>query len=155
MTSALAAFFSWYYRTFPVNATFIGVHDHDHRLPDFSPHGTTDAVATLKTLRARFRHLPPEPLTDAERMDRRLAEGALDILAWELGSQHFHRGNPCVYTGEAVLGVMALLLRPFAPLEVRVAAAVQRMMALPAFLAQGAANVTRAPAAWTARASGW
>jgi uncharacterized protein (DUF885 family) len=152
LASALDAFFDWYYRTYPVNATFIGIHEHDHRLPDFSPHGTADALAAVQAIRARLRRLPPEPLTDAERLDRRLAEGALDILAWESGSRHFHQGNPCVYTGEAVFGVMALLLRPFAPLEVRLRGAVERMKAIPAFLEQGRANVRRAPAAWTARA---
>ena len=150
--AALAAFFDWYYHTYPVNATFIGVHDHDHRLPDFSPDGAGNAADALDALRARFRHLPPEPMTDAERLDRTLAEGALDVVSWEAGSRHFQRGNPCVYTGEAVFGVIALLLRPFAPLGVRVEAALERMRAIPGFLAQGRANVTRAPAAWTARA---
>jgi len=152
LASALDEFFDWYYRTYPVNATFIGIHNYDHRLPDFSEHGAGDALAALDALRARFRQLPAEPLTDAERLDRNLVERSLDIQVWESGSRHFHRGNPCVYTGEAVFGVMALLLRPFAPLEVRVEAAVARMMAIPALLAQGRANVRRAPAAWTARA---
>jgi len=33
--SALAGFFDSYYRLRPVNATFTGVHDFDHRLPDW------------------------------------------------------------------------------------------------------------------------
>jgi len=152
LASALDSFFDWYYRINPVNATFIGVHDYDHRLPDFSEHGAGDALAALDALRAQFRHLPPEPLTDAERLDRSLVEGALDILVWESGSRHFQRGNPCMYTGEAILGVIALLLRPFAALEARVEAAVERTMAIPAFLTQGRTNVRRAPTAWTARA---
>ncbi|MGH2399911.1 MAG: hypothetical protein ACRDF6_08700, partial [bacterium] len=82
LSSALDAFFDWYYRTNPVSATFIGVHDHDHRLPDFSPRGTADTLSALETLRTRFRKLPPEPLTGIEQLDRRVVEGALDIHAW-------------------------------------------------------------------------
>lgn len=152
LASALDAFFDWYYRTHPGNATFIGIHDHDHRLPDYSPQGIEGTLAALAALRARFRGLPEEPMSDAERLDRYQAEGTLDIQAWEFASPHFYSGNPCVYTGEAVFGVIALLLRPFAPLEMRVGAAIERMHAIPAFLAQGRARVRRAPAAWTQQA---
>jgi uncharacterized protein (DUF885 family) len=150
LTAALDAFFAWFYRTFPVSATFIGVHEYDHQLPDFSPTGVADGSAKL---RDQFRRLPDEPLTDAERLDRIVAEGVLEVLGWEAGSQHFAAGNPCIYTGEAIFGVIVLLLRPFAPVDVRVEAATDRMMAIPAFLAQGRANVQRAPAPWIERAA--
>ena len=32
----LDRFFDSYYQSHPVNATFIGHHEHDHRLPEFS-----------------------------------------------------------------------------------------------------------------------
>ena len=41
----LDRFFAHYYATRPVNATFIGVHDHDHALPDFSPAATARQLA--------------------------------------------------------------------------------------------------------------
>jgi len=152
LASALDAFFAWYYRTHPVSATFVGVHDHDHVLPDASPDGIRRARDGLEELRARFRRLPSEPMSGAERVDRLLAEGALDVQAWEFAGSHFWSGNPCLYTGEAIFGVIALLLRPFAPLEERAAAAVERMQAIPLFLRQARENVRLAPRAWTARA---
>src|SRR5439155_18869582 len=75
-------FFAAYYRRRPVNATFIGVHDHDDRLPDLSEPGVGDTVAEIATLRRRLRDLPPEPLTAAEALDRRLAEAFLEIQQW-------------------------------------------------------------------------
>src|SRR2546428_13401734 len=51
----LDTFFAWYYRTFPVNATFIGVPEHDDCLPDFSEGGTVHALAGIGTLLARVR----------------------------------------------------------------------------------------------------
>ena len=152
LSAALDAFFDWYYRTYPVNATFIGAHAHDARLPDYSDNGVAHAIAGIETLKERLRSLPPEPLTEAEALDRRLAEGYLDIQQWEHTSSHFHRGNPCVYTGEAIFGVMVLFLRPFAPLAARVDAAIERMMAIPGLLAQGRRNVRGSPRAWTDRA---
>jgi len=87
-------FFASYYAHRPVNATFIGMHAHDERLPDYSGQGAGDA----ETLLARLAALPPEPLIESQAIDRQLAEGFLEIARWELRSRHFQRGNPCVYT---------------------------------------------------------
>src|SRR5579884_566427 len=145
-------FFASYYRHRPVNATFIGVHTYDDRLPDYSDDGVGDAAADMEALLARLRALPPEPLTEAEALDRRLAEGFLRIQLRELASDHFHRGNPCVYTGEAAFGIISLLLRPFAPLRERIASVRARLDRVPRLLRQGQAAVRRAPAAWIDRA---
>ena len=48
----LDAFFESYYRLRPVNATFTGVHEHDHRLPDWSPDGLAAALDEMRRLRA-------------------------------------------------------------------------------------------------------
>jgi len=148
----LDAFFDAYYRRRPVNATFTGVHQFDDRWPDYSLRGADETVAEMGTLLRRLRALPPETLTVAEALDRRLAEGFLEIGLWEYSSTHVHRGNPSLYIGEAVFGVMALFLRPFAPLAQRVESAVARLTALPALLEQGRDNVRQAPLAWTERA---
>src|SRR3989442_4142236 len=48
----LGAFLESYYRLRPVNATFTGIHDHDHRLPDWSPDGLASAVDEMRALPA-------------------------------------------------------------------------------------------------------
>lgn len=155
MATTAAAFSAWldeffaaYYRRRPVNATFIGVHDDDHLLPDLSESGVGETVAELATLRRRLAELPPEALTPAEALDRRLAAGYLEIQQWEFDSGYLHRRNPSFYTGEAIFGVMSLLLRPFAPLAGRVDAAIARLEAIPALLACGQENVREAPPWW-------
>ena len=151
-TAVLDAFFTAYYRRCPVSATFIGVHDYDDRLPDYSERAMADAAAEREAIHRRLRALPAEPLTQAEGLDRTIVEGCLEIQAWEDGAPHFYRGNPCVYTGEAIFGVVSLFLRPFAPLSQRVEAATARMRGIATLLAQGKTNVRRAPGAWVERA---
>ena len=148
----LDEFLASYYRHRPVNATFIGVHDYDHRLPDLSPSAVDDCQSEMRGLLARLEKLPTEPLSEAQSMDRRLAEGFLKIQLWEYQSRHFHRGNPSFYTGEAIFGLLSLFRRPFAPFRQRLDAALERMNAVPAFLEQGKANVQQSPSAWTERA---
>ncbi|MGI8690895.1 MAG: DUF885 domain-containing protein [Thermomicrobiales bacterium] len=141
-------FFAAYYRRRPVNATFIGVHDHDDILPDFSAAGVAETMAEMTALLGDLRGVAaPETPTD-----RTLAEHFLTLQLWEFGSRHFQGGNPCVYTGEAIFGVLSLFLRPFTPLSERVDAAIARMEAIPAFLATAAQNIPSAPPTWTERA---
>ena len=118
--AVLDEFFAAYHRRRPVSATFIGIHDYDDRLPDYSARGVADVVAEMEGMRSRLRGLPPEPLSESEVLDRTLAEAFIDVQTWEYASAHFVQENPCVYTGEAVFGVIALFLRDFAPLARRV-----------------------------------
>jgi len=148
----LDAFFASYYRRRPVNATFVGVHGYDDRLPDLSEAGCADTAAEAAGLLAQLRALPTEQLNTAERLDRQLAEGFLEIQAWEASSRHFAWGNPSLQTGEAVFGVLSLLLRPFAPLAERLDHATARLDAILRLLDDGRALVHDAPAAWCARA---
>ncbi|MGD8322367.1 MAG: DUF885 family protein, partial [Gemmatimonadota bacterium] len=146
------AFFASYYMRRPVNATFVGVHEYDHRLPDLSENGAGDTLADMETLLQGSRDLDPAVLEPVEQVDLRLARGFLRIQLRELESRHFLQGNPSLYTGEAIFGVMSLFLSDFAPLEARVESAVQRLEAVPALLAQGRDRIREAPMVWTQRA---
>jgi len=147
-------FFAAYYRRRPVNATFIGVHEHDAALPDLSERAVEEALGEMEGLLRRLRALPSAhgALGSAQSVDRAVAEGFLEIQQWEYGSTHFHRGNPSFYTGEAIFGVLSCFLTRSAPLAERVASAIARMQAVPDLLAQAKANVRAAPGAWTERA---
>ncbi len=145
-------FFAAYYRRRPVNATFIGVHDHPATLPDLSERALGDTVTEMQELLRRLPAPPREPLGSAQSTDRALAAGFLEIQLWEYGSTHFQRGNPSFYTGEAIFGVLSHFLMRSAPPAERVAAATGRLQAVPDLLTQAKANVHAAPAAWTERA---
>jgi hypothetical protein len=141
-------FFTAYYRRRPVNATFIGRHELDHQLPDFSVKGVQETVEEIKNLLARLEILPNEKLSATQTLDRTLADGYLRTQRWEFESHHFQNGNPCLYTSEAVFGVISLFLTDYAPINERVSAAIDRMNAIPDLLAQGRANIHQAPQAW-------
>src|SRR2546427_9978466 len=93
----LDAFFAWYYQTFPVNATFIGVHDYDDRLPDYSERGIGAAPAAIDTVLARVGGFRPTTLPERQELDRPLVEGFLEMQRRAFRSAHFHAGDPCWY----------------------------------------------------------
>ncbi|MBK8050787.1 MAG: DUF885 domain-containing protein [Anaerolineales bacterium] len=148
----LDRFFQAYYRHQPVNATFIGEQDYDHLLPDYSAQGVEYALAGVARLLKEAAGIDAAQLNAVERMDKTLAEGYLRIQQWELAAHHFHRGNPSLYTGEAIFGVIGLFLGSNKPAADRVGAAVDRMMAIDRLLTAGTQNVRTAPLAWTQRA---
>jgi hypothetical protein len=78
--------------------------------------------------------------------------GFLRTQLWEYASDHFHRGNPCLYTGEAAFGFLSLFLTRYAPVQERVDAARARLAAMPRLLDQLRENVREAPTEWTLRA---
>ncbi len=145
-------FFCSYYRHRPVNATFIGVHDYDASLPDYSATGLANTLADMHSMLQRLRQLPSEPLSGTQRVDRQLCEGHLRIQCWEYEQDHVVRANPGLYIGEAIFGVFALFLTDYAPLSDRVAAATDRLNAIPGLLQQGQDNIKQAPAEWLSHA---
>ncbi len=134
----------------PVDATFVGVHDHDARLPDLSPAGAAAESAELARLAGR---LPAEAGPDpAHRLDRQVAEGYLASQIALLRSGHAPHRDPSAITARALFGVIGLLRRDFAPADQRLRAVAARSRAVPEALEQAAAAAADAPMAWVATA---
>ena len=112
----------------PVDATFVGIHDHDHRLPAVDEQGVEETVSTLETLRdeAGADHQDRDDREDDvgravrggregeggggfSSLDRRLVRGFLANRIWEYASGHV-LGNPSAHVGDAVFGLMGPLL---------------------------------------------
>lgn len=136
----------------PVDASFIGIPGHDHRLPDCSENGAGDGLATVRGLLEEARALDLFSASPVERLDLHLAVGALELEERELTSSQFQWGNPAYHTGEALFGFLSLFLSDFAPLDERVEAATERLEAIAGFLASARDAVRSAPATWTSRA---
>ena len=161
MSDALDGFFAHFHQRRPVNATFIGVHEYDHLLPDWSSSGLASLDEDMASLYIALSLAHPAPATDgayahdAELLDAELARAFLEIQRAENTSMHGIRGNPSLWTGEAVFSVIGLMIRDFAPIGERVRSATARLNSIPAFLADGDAMLRRrpVPTPWMARAN--
>ncbi len=159
---AVSTFLTAFWDRHPVTGTFAGATGNDHAYPDWSPEGLD---ASVQALRAERTAIAPE-LARAEQslahaawpscaplVDLRLADVTLEIELAERSGTHFHRGNPALAIGEAVFGIVSLMLRRDLDIEGRWASVARRVAALPAFL-EGAQRslARRIPAAWRDRA---
>jgi hypothetical protein len=159
---ALDAFFAHYYRRRPVTATFTGVHAHDARLPDWSPDGLSALDCEMAELEVRLEaelaRAGPAPAASVgrfpDRCDRRLAREFLYLQRAEIASRHFYHRNPSLIVGEAIFGIVSLVTRPFATIDVRLESVAGRLRDFPRFIegARASLDADRVPERWTARA---
>ena len=160
VSATLDRFFEHYYRCRPVNATFTGIHGHDERLPDWSPAGLQTLDDEMHTLHRDLAAAHPAPASpaafrdDPNLLDAELARAFLEVQRAENASAHGVRGNPSLWTGEAVFAVVSLMIRDFAPVSERMTSATARLDAIPAFLDQAYDTLgdRSIPAAWATRA---
>lgn len=161
MSDALDRFFEHYFRHRPVNATFIGDHRYDARLPDWSESQLVAMDSEMHALSAELAtafYTTDDPLelrTKPQLLDARLARNYLDIQIAEHASRHGPRGNPALWSGEAVFSIVSLMVRDALPLDARLASAESRLRGIPTFLRDAEDVLAHAPipSAWSAKAT--
>ncbi|WP_425146414.1 DUF885 family protein [Deinococcus sp.] len=148
---ALAAlveqYLQWHARTRPVDATFMGLPGHDHRLPSLEPEAERAALLEMTSALEAL----PAAQTLAERQDHWLLRSQLRVNLEELRVRP--RGhNPAWYSGEAAFAVVSLLLPSPKPRSADDLKA--RLEGIPAFLGAGTRTLAGLdlPADWVERA---
>ena len=141
-----------------MNATFTGLHALDDRLPDWSLQGRAIEAAELRRLREALNDTANPSVAqlrdDTVALDAELARAHVDVRLAEHDSSFFHARNPALWTGEAIFGVVGLMIRDFAPVAERLPAIAARLRAIPRFLAAMPDALTASvPAQWVGRAS--
>ena len=102
--------------------------------------------ASPTTVESLRRHAPT--------LDEELARANLDVRLAEYESGFFHARNPALWTGEAIFGVVSLMIRDFAPVTDRVPSIIARLNAIPRFLAAMPDAITApVPTQWIGRAA--
>ena len=142
-------FLSTFLANRPVHATFMGLERGDGDLPRADAAAMREERRALAALAAELASRA-EPEDAGERIDLRIARAETAIALAEAEHRPRQR-NPAWYTGEAMFGVISLLLPQSAPARVR--AVRSRLEAIPDFLAEGLAHLTGpTPRPWVERA---
>lgn len=153
MTDVLDDFLAHFLARHPVTATFAGMRAHDPHLPDWRAEARDAEAAELEGLARRLASARGRVPEDADVwLDLALAEANAEVRIAERRSGFFHDRNPALWTGEAVFGPAALMLRDAPSWPARLDALAARLDGVAAFLAQAPRAIAAAPAAWTARA---
>jgi hypothetical protein len=134
----------------PVDATFMGLDGHDHRLPPADPEAIEHELGLLLELRRELLHLEA-PTTFEEQLEYRMLSAQIELAIRELQERpRYH--NPAWYTGEIAFGLVSLMLPSDPPRSPKDFA--KRLGAIPKFLRQAKKwlGFRPVPADWTKRA---
>jgi len=134
------AFFTDFFRHYPIHATEAGNHEHDGQWMDLTDAGRADRLAWLADARASFEGI--DDLGREEDIDRRVLLSTIDELRFDEEELDEPAWSPIVYTYLLGGGLFGLLSREFAPVEQRLASAAARMEGIPAVLDAARANLT-------------
>ena len=140
-------YFEHYLATHPEEATTLGDHRFDRRSSDASAAGVEADRALYRRTLTALDAIPAATLPTEEAVDR-------DILAVDLRARLFdievlqtHRSRVTDYS--MTQGVYVLLARDFAPLTQRLAAANERLKAIPRLVVAARENLDRPPRVFT------
>jgi hypothetical protein len=144
------AFLAHFWRFRPVDATFMGEHAHNDRLPPVGAAALAQERAGLAAL-AEALAGSDEPAETSARLDRRMIAAEVAFQAAQ-AERRPRFDNPAWASGEAAFAIVSLLLPQSAP--VRHEALLARLQALPDFLADASGWLAQrpAPAGWVTRA---
>jgi len=131
-------------RLSPVEATALGLHGSDARLPDITPAGRLARQREWQRLLARIGMIDPAKLGRDQQVDRAMLVNELRYRLWTDLTLQEWAWNPQAYNDAAAGSLYALAARDFAAWDVRLKAATARMEALPAFLAKSRSQLNPA-----------
>jgi uncharacterized protein (DUF885 family) len=131
----------------PEMATFVGVHDHDHRLSDGGRDHVDAELAFHRSTQAEMERFDPSELSAERALDRDLVIHESRLAAFQLAERRTWAGatRAAEHVGNALF---PLFTRDFAPLEVRMAAITARLADAPRYLAATRERVERPVRLW-------
>ncbi|TVR56608.1 MAG: DUF885 domain-containing protein [Gemmatimonadales bacterium] len=147
-------FLAWHFADQPVRATRLGVHDHNHALPDLSRDGQARRTADLNDWLGRLEAIDADLLSSADQLDYQVLDHAIRSDLLELEEIRWWTKNPSFYIGTISGGISGLADRDFAPLEERMDAILRRQSMIPQVLDAARENLDQVPELWARQAIG-
>ena len=129
-----------YWEHDPVEATHVGVHEYDDRLPATGPDVAAEWESTLETFADRFAAFDDDDLTRDEGLDRRWALAVIEKLRVDHEERRWAR-EPRFYLDSLGTGYHDLLLGEFSDAETRLESLAARLRATPSFLSSARTNL--------------
>jgi uncharacterized protein (DUF885 family) len=133
----------------PESATYMGVHDYDHLLADYSADAERESLSRFKGILRELETMEPGGLSDADALDYELLINQLEAqIRTSEALPHWER-VPGYYASSPLSAIFMLVVREFAPLEERLRSISERLTQVPRVLDQARANLKNPPRVFT------
>lgn len=142
-------YFTEVFQHSPTYATYVGIHDYDHQLEDYSQTAIKAEHQRLQDWLARFQNLPAESLNENENIDRQLLLNSLQAQLLENETVKGWQRDPDRYSSGIISAVFTLMSRRFDSPENRLSAVIDRQLQMPAVLKNARENLNNPPRLFT------
>lgn len=134
----------------PVAATEMGLHDWDDRYPDNSPESIESVYFEMRDSLSRFASMSTSGFSLDAQIDYEIILHLLQSAVWQHEVFKKHRRDPGYHIGQISTGIFLLLIKQYAPLEVRLRSVLGRMNEIPKFLknAKDCIEARQVPKTW-------
>ena len=134
----------------PVVATQLGVHEQDDMLADYREQSIWDFYEKLESKLEELKNFNRSSFSKEAEIDYILLRQLLKSLIRDHKNNLPYQKNPNNYIDEIFSGIMSLIMKDFAPLDVRLKAALGRMKQVPDLFDQARKNLVpeRVPPVW-------
>jgi uncharacterized protein (DUF885 family) len=133
----------------PVGASWLGIHDYDDRLGDFSEAGFEEQAGEMVEYENRLAQVDSAALSAAEQIDYAILQADIRANRWSTEKVVDWRRNPALYVQTPLMGLLALVSREYAPLPERLRSIIGRLTELRDVLEAGRDNVEEPPRVFT------
>ncbi|MEV4638134.1 DUF885 domain-containing protein [Actinoplanes sp. NPDC049548] len=127
----------------PALASYAGDHRYDDRLPDYSPGAVAGRVTMLRDAADALAGIDPDAFDQQDQVDHAILTAIVERGIFELTDVREHEWDPLAHNPGPLLH--ALIARPFAPADERLAALGGRLSAIPDALATARAVLRDVP----------
>jgi uncharacterized protein (DUF885 family) len=135
-------FFNYTVEENPIFATYLGLHQYDHLMPDESKLSIIKDLEKAKSFLSKFENIDPTKLNKDNIVDRELAIHVLKLGIWAIENLRFWEKDPDVAEGIGD-ALFPLFTRDFAPFEKRLENIAERLSQTERIVIQTKERVTK------------
>lgn len=133
----------------PTSGTSAGFHQYDTQLEDYSAASVAKNIAALHAFESKISAVPPDSLDASVAADRQILLNSIHSQLLSLETIRNWEKNPDNYSSGITGSVFVLMERPFAPVDVRLKAAIARERLMPQVFVEARKNLKNPPRIFT------
>jgi uncharacterized protein (DUF885 family) len=138
-----------YYKFSPTAGTGAGLHQYDGQLEDYSAAGVQREVAALHGFEKKLMEIDPKALDAEPAADYAILLNNVRGQLLQLETVRGWEKNPDSYSSGVTNSIFVIMERPYAPVNVRLRAAVEREKQMPQMFVEARKNLKNPPKIYT------
>ena len=138
-----------YFKYSPTSGTYVGYHQYDTQLEDYSAAAIQKEIAALHDYEKKISAIDPSALDASVAADREILLNSIKSELLTLETIRPWEKNPDTYSSGVTNSIFVIMERPYAPTNTRLRAAIEREKQIPQVFTEARKNLKNPPKIYT------